>query len=49
MEVLNSRTKLLNSLIKQLHCDANITFRILVKIIYTVAGYTEDPEQKFNG
>jgi len=44
MEILNSWTKLLNSLIKQLYCDANITFRILVKIIHTVAGHTHDPE-----
>ena len=32
MEVLNSWTKLLNSLTKQLYYDAIITFRILVKI-----------------
>ena len=44
MEVLNSWTKLLNSLTKQLHYDANITYRILVKIIYTVDGHTDDPE-----
>ena len=44
MEVLNTWTKLLNSLTKQLYDDTNITFRILVKIIYTVARHTHDPE-----
>ena len=44
MKILNSWTKPLNSLIKQLYYDANITFRILVKIIHTVAGHTDDPE-----
>jgi len=44
MEVLHSCTKLLNSLTKQLYYDANITFRILVKIIHPVAGHTDDPE-----
>jgi len=44
MEVLNSWNKLLNSLTKQLYYDANITFRILVKIVHTVAGHTDDPE-----
>jgi len=44
MEVLNSWTKLLNSLTKQLYYDANIAFGILVKIIHTVAGHTDDPE-----
>jgi len=44
MEVLNSWTQLLNNLTKQLYYDPNITFRILVKIIHTVAGHTEDPE-----
>jgi len=27
-----------------LYYDANITFRILVKIIRTAAGHTDDPE-----
>jgi len=49
MEVLNSWTKLLNGLTTQLYYDASITFRILVKIIHTVAGHTDDPEEKFNG
>jgi len=44
MEVLNSWKKLSNSLTKQLYYDANITFRILVKIIHTVAGHTDDPK-----
>jgi len=44
MEVLNNSTKLLNSLTKQLYYDANIMFRILVKIIHTAAGHTDDPE-----
>ena len=44
MGVLNSWTKLLNSLTKQLYYDANITVRILVKIIHTVAGHTDDSE-----
>ena len=39
MEVLNSWTKLLDSLTKQWYYDANITFRILVKIIHTIAGH----------
>jgi len=49
MEVLNSSTKVLNSLTKSLYYDTNITFRILVKIIHSVAEHTDDPEQKFNG
>jgi len=44
MEVLKSWTKLLRSLPKQLYYDANITFRIFVKTIHTVAGHTDDPE-----
>ena len=44
MEVLNNCTKLLNSLTKQLHHDANIMFRILVKIIHTVAGHRQSGE-----
>jgi len=44
MEVLNSCTKLLNSLTKQLYQDAKIIFRILLKIIHTVAGHTDNPE-----
>jgi len=36
--------KVLNSWTKQLQCDANITFRIIVKIIHTVAGHIDDPE-----
>jgi len=44
MEVLNSWTKLLNSLTKQLYYYANITFRILMEIIHIVAGHTDDPE-----
>jgi len=44
MEVLNSWAKLFNSLTKQLYYDANITFKIFVKIIHTVAGHTDDPE-----
>jgi len=33
----------LDSWTKQLYYDANITFRILVKKIHTVAGDTDDP------
>jgi len=33
-----------NSWTKQLFYDANITFRILVKIIHIVAGHVDDPE-----
>ena len=49
MKVLNNWTKLLNSWTRQLYYDANITFRIVVKIIHTVARHTDDPESKFNG
>ena len=48
-EVLNSLAKPLNSLNEQLYYDANIRFRILMRIIHTVAWRTDDPEQKFNG
>ena len=41
--VWNSWTMPLDSWTKQLYYDANITFRILVKIIHTVAGDTDDP------
>jgi len=44
MEVLNGWNKLLNSLTKQLYYDANIMFRILVKIIHTAAEHTDDAE-----
>jgi len=33
-----------NLSVKIKNYDANITFRILVKIIHTVAGHTDDPE-----
>ena len=49
MEVLNSWTKLLIRLTKQVYYNANNTFRILVKIIHTVVGHIDDPELKFNG
>ena len=35
--------KVLNSWTKQLYYDANITFRIIVKIIYTGVGHADDP------
>jgi len=35
---------ILHSCTKQLHYDVNITSRILVKIIHTVAGHIDDSE-----
>ena len=48
-KVSNSWTKPLNSWIRQFYYDANITYRILVKIIHTSAGHTDGSEQNFNG
>jgi len=39
--------KVSNSWTKQLLYDTDITFRILVKIIHTVAGHIDDPGEKF--
>jgi len=39
----------LNSRNKELYYDANIMFRILVKLIHTVAGHIGDQEQRCNG
>jgi len=42
MKVLNNWTKPLNSVTKQLYYDVYITLMILVKLIHTVAGHTDD-------